>query len=135
MTLRAQTPLVRGRSNSENLTFSALLCEQIKTKSVRRRNKKHGRKNSGSDSKRQNITKTVIAAKNITFCIKPLTHYLRRSDLKIGEIYTIVTKRKKLQQNFIFLKTFGRVKKVRNSKDGLNTDNLNKLRELSIALK
>ena len=30
MTSRAQMPLVRGRSHSENLTFSALLCEQIK---------------------------------------------------------------------------------------------------------
>ena len=29
MTSRAQMPLVRGRSNSENLTFSALLCEQM----------------------------------------------------------------------------------------------------------
>ena len=28
MTSRAQTPLVRGISQSENLTFSALLCEQ-----------------------------------------------------------------------------------------------------------
>ena len=27
MTSRAQTPLVRGRSNLENLTISALLCE------------------------------------------------------------------------------------------------------------
>ena len=32
MTSRAQMPLVRGRSHSENLSFSALLCEQIKTK-------------------------------------------------------------------------------------------------------
>ena len=30
MTSRAQMPSVRGRSHSENLTFSALLCEQIK---------------------------------------------------------------------------------------------------------
>ena len=30
MTSRAQMPLVRGRSHSENLTFSALLCEQMK---------------------------------------------------------------------------------------------------------
>ena len=29
MTSRAQMPLVRGRSHSENLTFSALLCEQM----------------------------------------------------------------------------------------------------------
>ena len=27
----------------------------------------------------------VIAAEAITFCIKPLTHYLPRSDLNIGE--------------------------------------------------
>ena len=30
MTSRAQMPLVRGRSHSENLTFSALLREQMK---------------------------------------------------------------------------------------------------------
>ena len=30
--------------------------------------------------------KTVIAAEAITFCIKPLNHYLCRSDLKNGEI-------------------------------------------------
>ena len=48
--------------------------------------KKHSRKNSGSDSKRQNFAnKTVIAAEATTFCIKPLTHYLSRSALKIGE--------------------------------------------------
>ena len=29
MTSRAQIMLVRGRSHSENLTFSALLCEQM----------------------------------------------------------------------------------------------------------
>ena len=29
MTSRAQMPLVRGKSRSENLTFSALLCEQM----------------------------------------------------------------------------------------------------------
>ena len=30
MTSRAQKPLVRGRIHSENLTFKALLCEQMK---------------------------------------------------------------------------------------------------------
>ena len=52
--------------------------------------KKHSRKKSGGDSKRrQNFTnKTVIAAETITFCIKPLTHYLPRSDLKIGGTQT-----------------------------------------------
>ena len=30
--------------------------------------------------------KTAIEAKAITFCIKSLTHYLPRSDLRIGEI-------------------------------------------------
>ena len=29
MMSRAQMPLARGRSHSENLTFSALLCEQM----------------------------------------------------------------------------------------------------------
>ena len=47
---------------------------------------KHSWKNSGSNSKRQNFTnKTVIAAEATTFCIKPLTHYLSSSALKIGE--------------------------------------------------
>ena len=47
--------------------------------------KKHSRKNSGSDSKRQNFTnKTVIAAEATTFCIKPLAHCLSGSVLKIG---------------------------------------------------
>ena len=43
MTSRAQMPLVRGRSHSKNLTFSALLCEQMQNekKSVRRQYKKH----------------------------------------------------------------------------------------------
>ena len=48
--------------------------------------KKHSRKNSGSDSKRRNFTnKTVIATEATTLCIKPLTHYVPRSALKIGE--------------------------------------------------
>ena len=48
--------------------------------------KKHSRKNSGSDSKRQNFTnKTKIATEANTFCIKLLTHYLPRSDIKIDE--------------------------------------------------
>ena len=48
--------------------------------------KKHSRKNSGSDSKRQNFTnKTAISAEATTFCVKPLTHYLSRTALKIGE--------------------------------------------------
>ena len=73
--------------------------------------KKRSQKNSGSDSKRQNIAnKTVIAAEATTFCIKPLTHYLSRSALKNGETWTTVNKRNKMQQNFI-LKTFGNVKK------------------------
>ena len=55
------------------------MCEQIL--------KKQSQKNSGSDSKPQNFAnKTVIAAKANAFCIKPLTHYLSTSALKIGEI-------------------------------------------------
>ena len=45
------------------------------------------------------LQRTVIAAEAITFYIKPLTHYLPRSDLKV-EILTTVTKRNKMQQNF-----------------------------------
>ena len=41
MTSRAQTPLVRGRSNSEKLTFQLCCVNKCRTKrSVRRRNKK-----------------------------------------------------------------------------------------------
>ena len=48
--------------------------------------KKHSRKNSGSDSKPQNLTnKTLLAAEAITIWIQPLTHYLPWSDLRIGE--------------------------------------------------
>ena len=36
MTPRAEKPLVRGKSHSENLTFSALLCE----KNLKRKKKK-----------------------------------------------------------------------------------------------
>ena len=69
----------RDENHYSNLTSKIMkMCEQIL--------KKHKRKNSGSDSKRQNFTnKTVIAAEATTFCIKSLTHYLSRSALKIGE--------------------------------------------------
>ena len=43
--------------------------------------------------------KTVIAAEAITFCIKPLTQYFPRSDLKFGEIETALTKRNKITQS------------------------------------
>ena len=36
MTSRAQTPLVRGRSHSENLTFSALLREEMENEKKNR---------------------------------------------------------------------------------------------------
>ena len=49
---------------------------------------------------RQDFKNTVIAAEAITFCVKPVTHHLTRSDLKIGEVLTTVTKRNKMQQNF-----------------------------------
>ena len=47
--------------------------------------KKHSRKSSGNDSKRQNFTKTINAAEGITFCIERITRYLPRSDLKNGD--------------------------------------------------
>ena len=67
----------RDQNHHSNLTSKIMkMCEQIL---------KHSRKNSGSDSKRQNFTnKTVIASGATTSCIKPLTHYLSRSALKIG---------------------------------------------------
>ena len=42
---------------------------------------------------------TVIETEVIACFIKPLTHYLPKSDLKIGETLTTVTKRSKMQQN------------------------------------
>ena len=41
MTSRAQKPLVRGRINSENLTSTALLCEQKETERERQTTKKN----------------------------------------------------------------------------------------------
>ena len=45
MTSRAQKPLVRGRSNSEILTSTALLCEQKETERERQTTKKQGLRN------------------------------------------------------------------------------------------
>ena len=57
MTSRAQMPLVT-RSHSENLTSSALLCENVKRKkSVRRRNKKHSRTSPDVQFKEFSLTK------------------------------------------------------------------------------
>ena len=60
-----------------------VLEEKRKNYQAKDLHKKHSRQNSGSNSKRK---KTVIAAEASTFCIKPLTHYLPMSDLKIGAI-------------------------------------------------
>ena len=51
------------------------MCEQILKKNI-----------AGRIPKATRSTKTSPKAEVITFCIKPLTHYLRGSDLKIGEI-------------------------------------------------
>ena len=64
------------------------ICEQILKKYIA------GRIPEGTRS-----TTTSKKAEAIAFCIKPLTHCLPGSDLKIGEIKTTVTKRK-MQQNF-----------------------------------
>ena len=58
MTSSAQTPLMRGTSHSENLTFSALLCEQmLNEKSVRQRNKKTAGQVLAYNSKKFSLTK------------------------------------------------------------------------------
>ena len=59
MTSRAQIPLVRGRSHSEKFTFSALLCEQIKTKKRRQttKQKKHSRTSPDVQFKEFSLTK------------------------------------------------------------------------------
>ena len=55
----------RDQNHYSNLTSEIMkMCEQILKK-------KHSRKNSGSDSKRKNLTKTLIAAETITFFNKP----------------------------------------------------------------
>ena len=55
----------RDQNHYSNLTSKIMkTCEQILKK-------KHSRKNSGSDSKRKNLTKTLIAAETITFFNKP----------------------------------------------------------------
>ena len=43
--------------------------------------------------------KKVIATETIAFCCKILAHYFPRSDLKIGESSTSVTKGNKMQPN------------------------------------
>ena len=45
--------------------------------------------------------KTVIAAEAITFCIKPFTHYLPRSDLKISENLNHCRQEKNAAKNYI----------------------------------
>ena len=45
MMLRAQMPLVRGRSHSEKLTFSALLVNKCKTKKERQTKQKKEHRN------------------------------------------------------------------------------------------
>ena len=51
------------------------MCEQILKKNI-----------AGRTPEATRSTKTSQKAEANTFCIKPLTHYLPGSDLKIGEI-------------------------------------------------
>ena len=51
------------------------MCEQILKKNI-----------AGRIPEATRSTKSSQNAEVITFCIKPLTHYLPGSDLKIGEI-------------------------------------------------
>ena len=58
MTSRAQMPLVRGRSHSENLTFSALLCEMKNEKRASDdETKKHSRTSPDVQFKELSLTK------------------------------------------------------------------------------
>ena len=59
MTSRAQTPLVRGRSHSENLTFSALLCQHMYNEKERQttKQKKHSRTSPDVQFKEFSLTK------------------------------------------------------------------------------
>ena len=81
---RANAVSERKKSFRKFDFFSFAVWTNVKQKkSVRRRNKKNiaGRIPEATQS-----PKTSQKAEVITFCIKPLTHYLRGSDLKIGEI-------------------------------------------------
>ena len=77
-------PLVRGRGHSENLTFSALLCEEMQNE--KRASDDETKNIAGRIPEATRSSKTSQKAETITFCIKTLTHYLPGSDLKIGEI-------------------------------------------------
>ena len=59
MTSRAQMPLVRGRSHSENLTFSALLYEQMQNekRASDDETKKHSRTSPDVQFKEFSLTK------------------------------------------------------------------------------
>ena len=59
MTSRAQMPLVRGRSHSQNLTFLALLCEQMKNekRASDDETKKHSRTSPDVQFKEFSLTK------------------------------------------------------------------------------
>ena len=65
--------LLSLRKNKFTLQFYSLslLGQNIVWTNSTSGKKKHNRKNSGSDSKRKNLTKTLIAAKTITFFNKP----------------------------------------------------------------
>ena len=64
----------RDQNHHSNLTSKILkMCEQILNIA-------------GRIPEATRSTKTSRKAEAITFCIKPLTHYLPGSDLKIGEI-------------------------------------------------
>ena len=66
----------RDQNHYSNLTSKIMkMCEQIlKKKNI-----------AGRIPEATRSTKTSQKAEAITFCIKPLTHYLHGSDLKIGE--------------------------------------------------
>ena len=66
----------RDQNHHSNLTSKIMkMCEQILKKNI-----------AGRIPEATRSTKTSQKAEAITFCIKPLTHCLRGSDLKIGEI-------------------------------------------------
>ena len=113
---RANAVSERKKSFRKFDFFSFALSTNVKRKRVRRRNKKHSRKNSGSDSKRQSFTKEPL----LQLIQQPFVfnHQLFTS---AGLIFFKMLKfipqlhEQEMQQNFVIIKHLVTLKKVQYS--------------------